>query len=122
MYLFNKYSCSAVTLVDRTVTTAKDQTITCSISGLSQDTPVTWVDPDNNDISSTDTDNYVIDQGNLVFGIKASTLTIKAAKIDALTSGDKFKCKLKSSRYATYSPEVINEMTLTFLTLGKLFC
>ena len=108
-----------VSLEDRTITTAKEQTIICSISGLSENTPVTWIDPDNNDISNTDTDNYVIDQGSFAFGIKSATLTITTAKLATLTSGDTFKCKLKSTLYATYSPDVEKEMTLTLLELGK---
>ena len=100
--------------------TATDQTIVCSISDLSLDTPVTWIDPDNNEISTSDTNNYVIDQGSFSLGAKTSTLTIKTAKLAVLTSGGVFKCKLKSSLYATYSPDVIKAMTLTLLTLGKL--
>ena len=86
---------------------------------MSQDTPVTWIDPDNNEISDSDTNNYVIDQGTYIFGSKASTLTIKTAKFASLSSGDVFKCKLKSTLYPTDSPEVVNEMTLTLLTLGE---
>ena len=103
---------------DRSVSTAKDQTITCSISGLSQDTSVTWIGPDDNDIFSTDTDNYVISQGSYSLGSKSATLTIKTAKLATLTSGDVFKCKLKSALYATHSPDVVKSMVLTFLTLG----
>ena len=97
-----------------------DQTITCSISGLSLDTPITWIDPDNSEISNTDTNNYDINQGTFITGSKTSTLTIKTAKISGLTSGDIFKCKLKSALYSTYSPDVIKEMALTLLVLGKL--
>ena len=109
---------SVATFDDRSVTTATDQTITCAITGLSAETPVTWIGPDDNEISISDTSNYVIDQGTYVLGSKSSSLTIKTSKIDSLTSGDKFKCRLKSSQYATYSPDVVNEMTLTLLTLG----
>ena len=63
--------------------------------------------------------NYVIDQGSFVFGNKASTLTIKTAKLAVLSSGDVFKCKLKSALYPDDSPDVIEEMTLTLLSLGK---
>ena len=108
-----------ISLEDKSVSTAKEQAIICSISGLSENTPVTWIDPDDNDISNTDTDNYVIDQGSFVFGIKSATLTITTAKLATLTSGDTFKCKLKSTLYASYSPDVEKEMTLTLLELGK---
>ena len=110
---------SVATFDDRSVTTATDQTITCAITGLSAETPVTWIGPDDNEISISDTNNYVIDQGTYVLGSKSSSLTIKTSKIGSLTSGDKFKCRLKSSQYATYSPDVVNEMTLTLLTLGN---
>ena len=101
------------------MTTATDQSITCTVTGLSQDTPVTWIDPDNNEISDSDTDNYVIDQGTFVFGNKASTLTIKTAKLAALSFGSQFRCKVKSSLYPVTSPEVSKEMILTLLTFGK---
>ena len=109
---------SEITFDDRSITTATDQTITCGITGLSAETAVTWIGPDDNEISASDTNNYVIDQGSFVIGSKSSSLTIKTSKIATLSSGDKFKCKLKSSRYATYSPEVVEEMVLTLLTLG----
>ena len=70
-----------ISLEDKSVSTAKEQTIICSISGLSENTPVTWIDPDNNDISNTDTDNYVIDQGSYSLGSKSATLLIKTAKL-----------------------------------------
>ena len=104
---------------DRSVITVADQVLACTISGLSQSTPVTWIDPDNNEISSSDTDNYVIDQGTFVFGSKASSLTIKTAKLAVLSSGNVFKCKLKSALYPDDSPDVVKQMTLTLLTLGK---
>ena len=110
---------SAVVFEDRAVSTATEQVLTCTISGLSQSTLVTWVDPDNNEISDSDTNNYVIAQGSFIFGSKASTLTIKTAEFAFLSSGDVFKCKLKSALYPTDSPEVVNEMTLTLLSLGK---
>ena len=94
-----------------------DQAITCLVSGLSQDTPVTWIGPDKTEISESDTD-YVINQGNFIFGNKAATLTIKTAKMTTLSSGSVFKCQLKSSKYPTHSPDVVNEMSLSFFTLG----
>ena len=110
-----------MSLLDRTITTATDQTITCTISGLSQESLVTWIGPDNIEISDTDTNNYVIDQGSFVFGNKAPTLTIKTAKISTLSSGDTYKCQVKSSIYPTYSPVVMKDMSLTLLTFGNFF-
>ena len=115
----NNFSFSEVVFDDLSITTATDQNIVCRVSGLSQNTPITWIDPNNNEISTSDTDNYVIDQGSFVFGSKASTLTIKTAKLAVLSSGDVFKCKLKSALYADDSPDVVNDMTLTLLKFGK---
>ena len=111
---------SAVSLEDRSISTATAQTISCRISGLSEDTPVTWIDPDDIEILETDTENYLVDQGNFVFGSKSATLTIKTAKMGSLTSGDRYKCKLKSPKYPTNSPDIIKQMVLTLLNLGRL--
>ena len=97
---------------------AKNQDIICLVSGLSQNIPVTWIGPDNLEISELDTDNYVINQGDYFSGNKAATLTVTAAKMATLSSGSVFKCKLKSSLYPTHSPDVVKEMELSFLTFG----
>ena len=110
---------AAVVLEDTAVTTATDQSIRCSISGLSQNTPVTWIDPDDNEISDSDSSNYEIDQGLFGIGFKTSELTIKAAKLAVLTSDSVYKCKLKSSLYPVNSPDVVKEMRLTLLDFGK---
>ena len=111
---------SAVEFVDRSVSTKINQVLTCTISGLSQNTPITWIDPDNNEISESDTDNYEIGQGSYVFFSKASTLTIKPLVLESLPTTSVFKCKLMSAAYPEFSPDVVNEMTLTLLKLGKL--
>ena len=96
-----------------------DFTLTCTISGLSQDTPVTWIGPDNNEISGSD--DYVIDQGSFVLGSKKSTLIIKQTTISTLLTTSIYKCKLKSALYPAASPDVVKEMTLTLLELGKIY-
>ena len=111
---------SAVVFEDKAVSTATNQNLVCTISDLSEDAPITWIDPDNNEISDSDDEDYVINQGSYVFGSKASTLTIKTAKFADLSSGDVFKCKIKSARYPTNSPEVVKDMTLTLLSLSEL--
>ena len=110
---------SDVEFVDRSVSTKVDQVLTCSISDLSQDALITWIDPDDNVISDSDNNNYVIDQGTYVFGRKVSTLTIKQRVFESLPTNSVFKCKLKSAAYPEFSPDVVNEMTLTLLELGK---
>ena len=110
---------SAVEFIDRSVSAQIDQVLTCTISGLSQDTPVTWIDPDDNEISESDTENYEISQGSFLFSRKAPTLTIKLQLLGTLPTTSVFKCKLKSAAYPEFSPEVVNEMTLSLLELGK---
>ena len=107
-----------MTFEDRTVVPTTDKAITCSVSGLSENTPITWIGPDDKEILDSDTENYIIDQGEYVLGSKAATLTIKTAKISTLSSGAIFKCKLKSSEYPTHSPDVVKEMKLSFYTFG----
>lgn len=105
-----------MTFDDRSVSTVKDQTLTCSISGLSQDSPVTWIGPDNQDVTVSDPSSYIVKQGNFESNGKESTLTIDADKFLSLRSGDVFKCTLRSSLYPD-SPEMVKEMTLTLLRL-----
>ena len=109
---------SAVIFENKSITTASNQALTCTISGLSQNTPVTWIDPDNEEISESDSEKYVIDQGEYDSGSKSSTLTIAAAKISSLSTGDLFKCKVRSALYPTYSPDIVKEMVLTLLAFG----
>jgi hypothetical protein len=104
---------------NRIVVPVTDQTITCLVSDLSQNTPVTWIGPDDQEISESDKENYAINQGEYVLGTKTATLIIKAAKISTLSSGSVFKCKLKSSQYPTNSPDVVKEMELSFYTFGN---
>ena len=96
-----------------------DQTLTCTVSGLSQNTPVFWIDPENNQVDNFDTENYVIDQGTYVLGNKVATLTIKEAKVVTLGSSSVFRCRLKSAIFPTYSPDVVKEINFSFLGLGK---
>lgn len=119
---FYHLNISAVEFIDRSVSKRKDQILTCTISGLSQDSQVTWIKPDNNEISDSDTENYVIDQGTFAFGRKASTLTIKQQVLSLLPETSVYKCKLKSSAFPEYSLESVNSMTLTLLVLGKYGC
>ena len=105
--------------LDKSVSPKIEQTISCTISGLAQDTQVKWIDPNDNEISESDTNNYVIDQGTLFLDKKSSILTIKKVVLQSLSTSSIFKCKLKSAAYPDYSPDVVNEMTLTLLELGK---
>ena len=121
----NEYQCqlnnefSAVLFEDKVVTTATDQNLVCIISGLSQNTPIIWIGPDSNEISDSETNSYVIDQGSYLSGSKTSTLTIKVAKFASLSTGDEFTCQIKSALYPADSPVVIKDMALTFLSLSE---
>ena len=121
MFLFfnDMYMFIAAVLEDESAARGTAATITCTISGLSENTPVVWIDPDNNEISESDTENYVINQGTYVFFSKASTLKIEQSKLDTLPSSSTFKCQLKSAQYPTYSPNVVKEMRLTLLDLSN---
>jgi hypothetical protein len=112
---------SAVSFDDRSVSTATVQTITCGITGLSAETAVVWIGPDDNEISVSDTSNYIINQGSYSVGSKSSSLTIQTGKLSTLSTNSVFKCKLKSALYPTHSPDVVKEMTLTLLSLGMFF-
>ena len=107
--------------MNRAVVTASDQMLTCTITGLSESTTVTWVDPDNLSILDTDTVNYDIDQGTYDSGERRSTLKIKKAKLDTFTAGQtyNYRCKLKSALYPDDSPFVVNQMVLSILELGQ---
>jgi hypothetical protein len=110
---------SAVSLGDLSISTATDQTLTCLISGLSEDTPVTWLDSNDVVISESDANNYLVNQGKFTFGSKSSTLTIRSSKLATLKTGDIFKCRLKSPLYPENSPEVVKQTVLTILNLGN---
>ena len=103
---------------DALIVPTSDYSIRCDITGLSDDTPIVWIGPDNNEISTEDTAEYVIEPGVYLFENTFSFLTIKAGKLASLPSPSIFKCKVKSSFYPTYSPEVVKEMSLTKLSFG----
>ena len=113
------YLFSVVLFDDVAAPLATEQVLTCTLSGLYQDTSVSWIGPDESEILVSDTTRYVIDQGIYVFGSKASTLTIKQSVISTLSVTSEYKCKIKSARYPTHSPDVIKQMTLTLLQLGN---
>ncbi|XP_063683571.1 uncharacterized protein LOC134818085 [Bolinopsis microptera] len=91
------------------VTTAVDQTLTCTIGELDVGgTPVNvvWKNPDGLTVSVSDTTNYLVSQGTVnSAGIQLAELTIKAAKLPAFVDQPTFtyKCSVSSSQY-TESP------------------
>ncbi|KAL5247349.1 hypothetical protein ACHWQZ_G019273 [Mnemiopsis leidyi] len=92
-----------VTSSAKDVTTAVDQTLTCTIGELDANgTPVTvdWKDPNNDDVLNTDTTNYDLSPGTVdSSGVQHAELTIKSAKLADFSSQATFTYKC----YAQYS-------------------
>ena len=109
-----------ITLEDALIVPTSNYTLNCQISGLSDDTSIVWIGPDNIEISAEDTTEYVIEPGFYLFGSTYSLLTIKVGKLEALPTSSTYKCQVKSSVYPAYSPAVVEEMSLTKLSFGKL--
>ena len=109
---------SVVEFNDKIVLANDDRTISCVVTGMSAETTVTWIDPNNVVISNSDTDNYVLNEGNYIEGNKDYFLTIKKVVMQSLAETSIYKCKVKSAFYPTHSPEAVKQMTLTSLTFG----
>ena len=95
-----------------------DHVLSCSITGLSAAATVTFKEADGTVIAnSTD---YVISDGISSFsgGYQTATLTLKAAKLSALTSPASYKCVA-----STTSPvsSLEGTATVTMLVFGKHF-
>ena len=95
---------SAVTPVPTSVTTAIDQTITCTISELTV-TPdtypatVTWKSPEGVIISS-DNEDYTLNPGTpSSFGVQSAKLTIKPGVLKELEPRSVFQCSVRSGEY-----------------------
>ena len=108
------------------VTTAVDQTFTCTIGELDVGgTPVNvvWKDPDGLAVSVSDTTNYVVSQGTVDdTGIQLAELTIKAAKLAdfAAESSFTYKCSVTSSQYAGSPASTDVNVVAKVLELGKI--
>ncbi|KAL5251009.1 hypothetical protein ACHWQZ_G016668 [Mnemiopsis leidyi] len=91
---------------DRSVTTGKDQIISCSISGLGSAATIKWIDPDNVDVPTNDPTKYVVDDGTSSFsgGSQTTQLTIKAAQLALLHSAGTYKCSVTSTYYPGSPP------------------
>lgn len=110
---------SVVSFPDVSVPKSTEVTITCSIAGLSQNTPITWVGADGKDISTKESSNYGFNEESFSNGNKVSELTIKQPVLSDLSTESVFKCKLQSVEFPDNSPEVVKEMTLTLLELSE---
>ena len=109
------------------VTTAVDQTLTCTIGELDVIggtlVNVVWKDPDDLTVSVSDTTNYVVSQGRVDgTGIQLAELTIKAAKLAdfAAESSFTYKCSVTSSQYADSPASSDVNVVAKVLELGKI--
>ena len=105
---------------DRSLTTGKDQIISCSISGLGKAATIKWIDPDNVDVPTNDPTKYVVDDGTSSFsgGSQTTQLTIKAAQLALLNSAGTYKCSVTSTLYPGSPP---SEESVTITPICKCF-
>ena len=85
---------------NRHITIGKDQTISCSITGLDAAADVKWIKPGPQDISTSDTTNYGVNDGKSSFSAGAGTqttiLTLKKVVMEKMTSAQTYKCSVTS--------------------------
>ena len=96
---------SDVTSTPTSVTNDSEQKLTCHISGLNENQPVTvtWKDPVGNIVSNDS--NYSQDAGTAdTQGCQEAVLTIKQVKMQTYTSNFTYKCSVKSSQYPDSPP------------------
>ena len=112
---------SAVTSTPKSVTTAVDQTLTCTIGDLDgKAVTVTWKDPSDKPVSAGDTTNYALDPGTVDgTGKQDAVLTVRTNKLSSFTTSFTYQCSVTSSQYPG-SPSS-NEVAVkaNILTLGK---
>ena len=119
-----------MTSTAKQVTTAVDQTLTCTIGELDNSgTPVTvtWTDPSNGAVS--DGSDYVLAQGTVDgSGVQNAELTIKAGKLASFSGQASFtyKCSVGYSGSPASAPIDVVANVLTFgksnLSKKPIFC
>ena len=107
------------------MTTAVDQTLTCSIGGLTANgaaATVVWKDPDGTTV--TDDDDYDISNGTPDgSGAQSAELTIRAAKLKIAFSGKTsltYKCAVKSGLYTDSPASSDVDVVANIAKFGKL--
>ena len=93
---------SAITGHDRSVTTGKEQTISCLIDNLDSAADVKWMDVTGNKlISPGDTSNYEIDDGKSSFsgGSQKTQLTLKLPVVVNIRSARTYRCSISSTHF-----------------------
>ena len=115
---------SDVILVKKSVTTAVDQTLTCTINGLTANgaaATVEWKDPNGKKVA--DDMDYEINNGRPdSSGTQSAELTIKAAKLDrdfASETSFTYTCSVKSGLYTNSPSSPQFEIVAEVLKLGN---
>ena len=114
---------SVVTAPAKSVATATNAVLSCTITEITQSVTVTWKNGNGDDLSGSSPAalaEYTVVQGSYSQPNQLSTLTITPAGMAALQqTTTTFTCVVKSGEYSTYSPDVIvNTAELTKLTYG----
>ena len=114
-------SLSALTPVDKEVTTKVDQTITCLVGGLEPNKPavsVAWLDPENNPVSSND--EYTVNQGTVdSTGTQSAELVISSTILSTLSSTSTYQCSVKSGKFPASPLSPSAELVVKVLDLGE---
>ena len=124
-FFFSLLNISAVTSTLKSVTTAVQQTLTCTIGGLDSGHPVTvaWKDPDGAAVPDTGDTNYSLSQGSVDgSGNQEAVLTIKPTKLSSFASQTTFtyKCSVTSSQYSGSPASSEIDVVANVVKLGKL--
>ena len=96
---------SAITSTTKSITTTKDETLTCTIGELDASgtaVTVSWKDPEGGAVSESDTTNYELTEGTVSSeGIQLAELVIKSAKLAGFSDQDSvtYTCSVRSSLY-----------------------
>ena len=93
---------SAITGLDRGVTTGKEQKISCLIDNLDSAADVKWMDVTGNKlISPGDTSNYVIEDGKSSFsgGSQTTQLTLMLPVVVNIRSAKTYRCSISSTHF-----------------------
>ena len=93
---------SAITGHDRSITTGKEQTISCLIDNIDSATDVKWMDVTGNKlISPVDTSNYVIEDGKSSFssGSQTTQLTLKLPVVVNIRFARTYRCTISSTHF-----------------------
>ena len=100
---------------DRSLTTGKDQIISCSISGLGSAADIKWIDPEKNNVPAGDSTNYIVDEGKTDFtegSDQVTKLTIKVDQVATINTAKTYTCEVTSTKYAG-SPSSKGTVTVT---------